>query len=63
LDVHHFVPVRRFIECGRPPREAHALKNLVSVCWTHHPDAGGQTVNPRNESPETELEKLRYRYR
>jgi len=63
LDVHHFVPVRRFVKCNRPPSEAHALKNLVSVCRTHHPDAGGQTIDPGSKSPKMELKKHRHRYR
>lgn len=63
LDVHHFVPVRRFIECDCDPEEAHALRNLVSVCRTHHPDAGGQTVEPSRGDPSAAVDEIRQKFR
>lgn len=63
LDVHHLVPVRRFVEHGLPAKDAHALRNLVSVCRTHHPDAGGVTVDPISADPGSALEAMRDRFR
>ena len=63
LDVHHLVPVRRFVEHDLSPEDAHALRNLVSVCRTHHPDAGGVTVEPVSEEPTIQLEAMRDRFR
>jgi len=39
LDVHHIVPLRRFVEHDVPVTDAHALRNLVTVCRDCHPDA------------------------
>jgi 5-methylcytosine-specific restriction endonuclease McrA len=44
LDVHHIVPLRLFVKWDRPVRDAHSLRNLTTVCRTHHPDAPGETV-------------------
>jgi 5-methylcytosine-specific restriction endonuclease McrA len=41
LDVHHVVPVRVFAKQDRPPEEAHALDNLLTVCQMCHPDRFG----------------------
>jgi len=46
LDVHHRVPVRQFAKWDLPIRDAHSLRNLVTYCRTHHPDALGTTVEP-----------------
>lgn len=46
LDVHHRVPVRQFAKWDCPSRDAHALRNLVTYCRTHHPDAPGRTTEP-----------------
>jgi transcriptional regulator with XRE-family HTH domain len=48
LDVHHEVPVRLFESWDLPIADAHALRNLTTVCRTHHPDAPGGTV-PESE--------------
>lgn len=45
LDVHHIVPVRLFKKWERPQEDAHSLRNLVTVCRTHHPDSPGETVD------------------
>ena len=45
LDVHHVVPVRLFEKWDVPIEDAHCLRNLVTVCRTHHPDAPGTTVD------------------
>jgi len=45
LDVHHIVPVRLFVQWDKPPEHAHSLRNLVTVCRTHHPDSPGETVD------------------
>jgi len=44
LDVHHIVPLRLFAQWDKPIDDAHALRNLKTVCRTHHPDAPGKTV-------------------
>lgn len=44
LDVHHNVPVRLFAKWDKPIGDAHVLRNLTTVCRTHHPDAPGYTV-------------------
>lgn len=44
LDVHHRIPVRLFANWDLPLDDAHTLRNLVTVCRTHHPDAPGETV-------------------
>lgn len=44
LDVHHVVPVRLFAQWDKPLEDAHAVRNLETVCRTHHPDAPGETV-------------------
>jgi transposase/ribosomal protein L37AE/L43A len=44
LDVHHVVPVRLFAQWDKPIEDAHTLRNLETVCRTHHPDAPGFTV-------------------
>lgn len=46
VEVHHIVPVRLFKIWEKPPEHAHLLRNLVTVCRTHHPDAPGTTVEP-----------------
>jgi len=48
LDVHHIVPIRLFVNWDKPPVDAHSLRNLVSVCRTHHPDSPGTTVEPES---------------
>jgi transposase/5-methylcytosine-specific restriction endonuclease McrA len=63
LDIHHLVPVRRFVQCDCPPRDAHALRNLVTVCRTHHPDCGGETVEPVRDNPDEGIEEIRDRFR
>jgi 5-methylcytosine-specific restriction endonuclease McrA len=45
LEVHHRVPVRLFVRWDRPVEDAHALRNLMTVCRTHHPDAPGTVDN------------------
>jgi transposase len=42
LDVHHVVPVRLFAKWEQPIEDAHVLRNLTTVCRTHHPDAPGK---------------------
>jgi 5-methylcytosine-specific restriction endonuclease McrA len=49
LDVHHVVPLRLFVKRDLPVREAHSLRNLVTVCRSHHPDAPGKTVEDDGE--------------
>ncbi|MFW6376734.1 MAG: hypothetical protein ACOC0F_02050 [archaeon] len=49
VEVHHLVPVRLFKQWEKPPEHAHVLRNLVTVCRTHHPDAPGTTVDPQEE--------------
>lgn len=49
LDVHHTVPVRLFAQWDRPIEDAHVLRNLTTVCRTHHGDAPGVTVEPDAE--------------
>lgn len=44
LDVHHIVPLRAFAKRDLPIADAHSLRNLITVCRTHHPDAPGETV-------------------
>jgi len=44
LEVHHEVPVRLFDAWDCPIEDAHSLRNLTTVCRTHHPDAPGSTV-------------------
>lgn len=44
LEVHHKVPVRLFDSWDCPIEDAHSLRNLITVCRTHHPDAPGSTV-------------------
>jgi len=44
LDVHHKVPVRLSANWDLPLEDAHTLRNLTTVCRTHHPDAPGETV-------------------
>jgi len=46
IEVHHIVPVRAFDAWDRPVEDAHVLRNLVTLCRTHHPDAPGTTVEP-----------------
>ncbi|WP_276249970.1 hypothetical protein [Haloarcula rara] len=46
LDVHHRVPVRQFAKWDCPIRDAHVLRNLVTYCRTHLPDAPGSTTEP-----------------
>lgn len=38
LDVHHIIPLRRFVEHDVPASDAHALRNLRAVCRGCHPD-------------------------
>lgn len=54
LDVHHKPPVRLFHQWDRPPDDAHVLRNLVTLCRTHHPDAYGTTVAPETDSSQLE---------
>lgn len=49
LDVHHKTPLRLFYQWDKPPEDAHVLRNLVTLCRTHHPDASGTTVAPEND--------------
>jgi 5-methylcytosine-specific restriction endonuclease McrA len=44
LEVHHIVPAKLFYKRDVPTEDAHMLRNLVTVCRTHHPDAPGKTV-------------------
>lgn len=44
LDVHHMVPLRLFAKWDKPIEDAHSLRNLTTVCRTHHPDSPGATV-------------------
>jgi len=46
LEVHHIVPVRVFDSWDLSIADAHSLRNLVTLCRTHHPDAPGTTVEP-----------------
>lgn len=46
LEVHHETPVRLFKKWDKSPEDAHVLRNLTTVCRTHHPDAPGNTVDP-----------------
>ncbi|WP_246983564.1 HNH endonuclease [Halorientalis marina] len=46
LEVHHIVPVRMFAAWDKPPKDAHSIGNLITLCRTHHPDAPGRTVEP-----------------
>lgn len=45
FDVHHAVPLRLFVKREKPVRDAHSLRNLTTVCRTHHPDTPGETVD------------------
>lgn len=49
LEVHHIVPVRSFASWDKPAKDAHVLRNLITVCRTHHPDAPGTFVDPESE--------------
>jgi len=49
LDVHHIVPVRLFAKWDQPIEDAHVLRNLKTVCRTHHPDVPGRTVETQTE--------------
>lgn len=49
LEVHHIVPVKLFYRRDIPTEDAHALRNLITVCRTHHPDAPGTTVEPETD--------------
>ena len=52
LDVHHIVPVRLFAQWDKPIEDAHTLRNLETVCRTHHPDAPGDTVETSDTATE-----------
>ncbi|WP_204960087.1 HNH endonuclease [Salinigranum salinum] len=46
-DVHHIIPVRRYIESERFSREdAHFLENLVSLCSSCHRKAEFGKISP-----------------
>jgi 5-methylcytosine-specific restriction endonuclease McrA len=49
LEVHHLTPVRLFNKWDKPPEHAHVLRNLVTVCRTHHPGAPGESVEPHGK--------------
>jgi len=59
IEVHHLVPVRLFKHWDKPPEHAHILRNLVTVCRTHHPDAPGTTVEPGDGEKIRKLKQLR----
>ena len=60
LEVHHLTPVRLFNRWDKPPEHAHVLRNLVSVCRTHHPDAPGDTVKPDDRELSDILKSMRW---
>lgn len=55
LDVHHIVPIRLFDRWDKPIADAHELRNLTTVCRTHHPDAPGTTemLDPNHKEKKT----------
>ncbi|WP_226010454.1 HNH endonuclease signature motif containing protein [Halomicrobium salinisoli] len=53
IEVHHTVPVRLFKQWDKPPEHAHVLRNLTTLCRTHHPDAPGTTVEPSDNGSDS----------
>lgn len=56
LEVHHIVPIRLFAAWEKPPEDAHTLRNLITLCRTHHPDAPGKTVE--TDGDDSNLSKM-----